>query len=212
MCFSATASFVAAGAIGAVGAATLALRPEPRRLAFALIPSFFAAQQAVEGFIWLAMNKDGAAPAGLTIAYLFFAQIFWPAYTPFAVLAMERDQRRRWALWILLAGGLTVSGALGFILFNHHYTVQVVRHSLSYTSNHLFETRLVGLYVLATIAPLLISRHRYVLAFGATVLLGSIVTQIAFHYAAASVWCYFAAVASVFVFLHIRRRSRSNAR
>jgi len=208
MCFSPTASFVAAGALAGVGAATLAQKPERKRLAFALIPLIFAAQQAVEGTIWLALDANRAPPEALSVAYLFFAQIFWPAYTPLAVLLMEAEKRRRWALMILLVTGLVVSGGLAVILTRHDYSVRLVRHSLQYASDRQFENYWIGLYILATVAPLLISPHRYVMAFGVTVLVGSVVTAYAFYYAAASVWCYFAAIGSVFVFLHMRRRTR----
>ena len=207
MCFSASASFGAAALLGAVGVATLAQKPERKRLAFALIPLFFASHQLIEGFVWLTI-AGGAPPEGLVIAYLLLAQVFWPAYTPFSVLLMENDPRRRLALWLLFAVGLMVSAALATILFTNEYSVRVVRHSLQYATDHQFEDRLLGLYLVAVAAPLLISRHRYVIAFGGVILAGSMVTQLVFYYAAASVWCFFAAVASVFVFLHIRRQNR----
>ena len=208
MCFSAAASFTAAGVIGAVGVATLAQKPEPKRLAFALIPLIFALHQLIEGFIWLSVGTGAEPSAFLTVAYLFLAQIFWPTYTPLSVLLIEQDKRRRWALMMLLAVGLIVSGVLGGVLIGSEYTVRAVSGSLSYTTDHQFEKRLLELYLLATAAPLLISRHRYVMAFGGVILIGSIVTQLAFYYAAASVWCFFAAIGSPLVFLHVRRQAR----
>jgi len=121
---------------------------------------------------------------------------------------MEDEPRRRWALALLLVAGLMVSGSLTYILLRHDYSVSVVEHSLRYATDHRFEDRLIGLYLVATTAPLLISRHRYVMAYGGVVLTGSVATQLLFHHAAASVWCFFAAIGSVFVFLHIRRRAR----
>lgn len=208
MCFSAAASFTVAGALYAVGAATLAQRPERKRLAFAFIPVIFAAHQTLEGFIWLALGKDFAPPQALIGAYLFLAQIFWPVFTPLSVLLMENEPRRRLALWILLAAGLTVSIILLIILLGHQYTVSIVNGSVRYATDHEFEKQLLGAYLVATTAPLLVSRHRYVIAFGAAVLAGSIVTQIAFYTTGASVWCFFAAIASVLVFMHVRRQAR----
>ena len=207
MCFSAAASFTTAAVIGAIGVGALAQRPEKKRLPFAAIPLIFAAHQAIEGAIWLSIG-DGAPPQALVLAYLFIAQIFWPIYTPLAVLVMESDRRRRLSLWILLAAGAAVSAAMAFIMLRHNYSVEIVNHSLHYATQAEFEKQLIGLYVVATTAPLLLSPHRYVIAFGATVLLAAIVTELAFYYAGASVWCFFAAIASGFVFLHIRRRKR----
>lgn len=208
MCFSAAASFTAAAVIGAIGAATLAQKPEKRRFAFALIPLVFAAHQTIEGFVWLSLGGGVAPPGALVAAYLFFAQIFWPTFTPFSVLLFECGERRRWALWILLAAGVFVSGAMVFILVQHDYAVTIVNHSLRYATNHEFEARLSGLYLVTTTAPFLIARHRYVMAFGGAVLFGSIITQMFFYETAASVWCFFAALSSVFVFLHIHRQAR----
>ncbi len=207
MCFSAAASFTAAAVIGGVGVATLAQKPKPKDLAFAAIPAIFAVHQAIEGAIWLHLH-DGAVPYALIAAYLLIAQVLWPAYIPLSVILMEPKRRRRPALWILLAAGLFVSGGLAFILASHRYGVTVIADGLRYATDHEFEYRLLGLYLLATTAPLFLSRHPYVVAFGAVTLAGALVTVIAFYYAAASVWCFFSALASVLVFLHVRRSRR----
>ena len=210
MCFSAAASFTSAVVIGAIGVATLAQKPEKRRLPFALIPLVFAVHQAIEGFIWLSFGASIAPSAVLVGAYLFFAQVFWPTFTPLSVLFFERGERRRGALWILLAVGAFVSVAMAIILMQHDYTVTIVDHSLRYATDQQFEARFSGLYLVATTTPLLIARHRYVMAFGAAVLANAIVTQLVFYDTAASVWCFFAALSSAFVFLHIRRQSRQS--
>ena len=205
MCFSAPASFTAAAIIGAVGIATLAQRPAPRLMAFAAIPLVFATHQAIEGFIWLSVNRNAAPPQALVGAYLFIAQVFWPTFTPLSVLLFESGRRRRQALGVLLLTGLAVSGTLGAILFQDEFSVRAVAHGLYYGVGERVENPVVGLYVMATTAPLLMSRHRFVLLFGICVLVGSVVTELFFFGAQASVWCFFAAVASVFVFLHVRR-------
>ncbi len=208
MCFSPAASFAAAALLTGVGVATLAQRPEKKRLAFALIPLIFAVHQLIEGGIWLSLGSSGAPPREQVVAYLFLAQVFWPTYTPLSVLLMESEERRRWSLYILLAGGLVVSVAMAVILIQNDYTVRVVNHSLRYATDHEFEKQLVGLYVLATTAPLILSRHRYVMAFGGAVLAGSVITELAFHYTGTSVWCFFAAISSPLVFFHIRRQAK----
>lgn len=206
MCFSPEASFAAAAVLGAVGAATLSWRPPPGHLPFALIPAIFAFHQCIEGLIWLQI-RAGAPPGALVFAYLFIAQVFWPVYTPLAVLAMERGRIRRAALVILLVG-VVVAIALASVLLQQAYSVVVAHHSLRYSVGHQFGNLMIGLYILATVAPLLISQHRYVVAFGAAAFVGAVVTTLAYTHAAASVWCFFAALASVFVFFHVRRQAR----
>ncbi len=175
-------------------------------MAFAAIPLIFAVHQTIEGAIWLFLNHGEVVPNALVVAYLLIAQVLWPAYIPATVLLMER--RRRPGLWILLAAGLIVSGSLAFILVQHHYTVTAVADGLRYATDLEFERRLLELYLLAVVAPLFLSRHLYVIIFGAVTLAGAIVTMLAFYFAAASVWCFFSALASIIVFLHIRRSRR----
>lgn len=208
MCFSATASFTAAAVLAGVGAATLAQRPAPGETAFAAIPLIFAVHQAIEGVIWTTLP---AAPSqALVIAWLAIAQVLWPTYVPLAVLMMEKN-RRRPGLWALLAAGLFVSGALALILIRHPYTVTATGDGLRYATDLLFETRLLALYFLATVAPLFLSRRPFVVVFGAATLAGAAATVAAFYLASASVWCFFAAIASVFVFFHQRRMKRLRA-
>lgn len=209
MCFSPEASFAAAAVLGAAGAATLSWKPPPRHLPFALIPLVFALQQSIEGSIWLSVLAGRAPPDALVFAYLFIAQVFWPVYTPLAALAMERDRRRRAALFMLLVAGVGVAVALGAVLLRHDYSVAAEQHSLRYfAGRYPLGNFMIGLYMLATVGPLLASQYRYVAAFGAVVFVGALVTAAAYNYAAASVWCFFAAAASLLVFLHVRGQAR----
>ncbi|MEZ5893187.1 MAG: DUF6629 family protein [Parvularculaceae bacterium] len=152
MCFSATASFTASAFLAGVGAATLAQKPAPREAAFAAIPLIFAAHQAIEGVIWLKLGAGSDAPQPLVIAYLLIAQVLWPAFIPASVIMMETN-RRRWGLWVLLAAGLFVSGALAMVLIRHPYSVSAVADGLRYATDHRFEERLLGLYLVTTTAP-----------------------------------------------------------
>lgn len=209
MCFSPEASFAAAAVLGAAGAAGLAQKPERAHLAFAMFPLFFAAHQAVEGLIWLSFEAGQAPPDALIFAYLFIAKVFWPAYAPFTALLMERARPRRLALFILLVLGLAVSATLASPLLEHDYSARIVRRSIRYAAGeHPFGAAMIGLYVLTVVAPLLIARHFWVNAFGVVVFIGGAATALAFNYASASVWCFFAALASLTVFLHIRRQPR----
>lgn len=53
MCFSATASFSVAAITAMIGIAAVKHVKRPRDLMVAGVPVLFAAQQAVEGFLWL---------------------------------------------------------------------------------------------------------------------------------------------------------------
>jgi len=203
MCFSATASFAAAGGLALIGAATLLRRPSPRMALLAATPLLFAAHQAIEGAIWLGVGA-GVPSQTLIKVWVFIAEVFWPTFTPLAVLLLTRGRRRRQGLAALLATGAIVSGYFLIILLRNDFSVSVVNGSLRYLPAEPTAHNLPGLYLLATVAPLLIARERFVLAFGVAVLAGAIVTELFFSYAGPSVWCFFAAIASVCAYLAVR--------
>lgn len=203
MCFSATASFAAAGALALVGAATLMERPSARMRVFAAAPLIFAGQQAIEGFIWLGV-RDGPPPQALIEAWVFIAEVFWPTFVPLAVILLTPGRRRRTGLFALLLTGIFVSGYFLMVLIRNDFEVSVAQGNLRYTPEHRAPHDLPGLYLLATVAPLLIARERFVLAFGIAVLSGAAVTELFFRHAGPSVWCFFAAIASVCAYLAVR--------
>ena len=83
MCFSATASFSAASITAVIGVATLRQVQHPRELPLAAMPLIFAVQQAIEGALWLQLSaaRSKEAVAALSLNFLVFAKVLWPAYT-----------------------------------------------------------------------------------------------------------------------------------
>lgn len=211
MCFSATASFAAAGGLALVGAATLLERPSPRMSLLAATPLIFAAHQAIEGFVWLGISAGGPAQA-LVKTWVFIAEVFWPTYVPLAVFRLTPGRRRRQGLFALLLTGLVVSGYFLFVLMRSDFSVTEVGGNLRYAPQEPAPNDLPGLYLLATVAPLLIARERFVLAFGLAVLAGAVVTELYFAHAGPSVWCFFAAIASACAFLAVREESAAHRR
>lgn len=169
----------------------------------ATTPLLFAVHQAIEGAIWLGVH-DGVVSQALIKAWVFIAEIFWPTYTPLAILAVTRGRRRRQGLAALLVTGLIVSGYFLMILLQNDFTVSAVNGNLLYQPEEPAAHNLPGLYLLAAVAPLLIARERFVLAFGVAVLAGAIVTELFFIHAGPSVWCFFAAIASGCAYLAVR--------
>jgi hypothetical protein len=114
MCFSATASFIAAGATFAVGAAALSRVDSPRALTLAAMPMIFTVQQGIEGILWLDLPMDpaGTMSASLSFLFLFFAYVFWPVYVPIAVLLIEPSKRFRRPLMVCAAVGIGLGGHL----------------------------------------------------------------------------------------------------
>ncbi|MGA3001898.1 MAG: DUF6629 family protein [Acetobacteraceae bacterium] len=207
MCFSATASFVTAGLTGSIGIVSLVRVTEPRQLALAATPLFFASQQCVEGLLWLNLPvaPDGPGSAGLTLLFLVFAQVFWPVYAPFAVLLPEPNKRRRRVLLGCLAIGSGVGGWCLWSLLSHAHGAVIRDGHVVYVTEPRHSDGLALAYLAATCLPPLLSSWRTVAALGVIVLVGCVVAYELYWQAFASVWCFFAAAASAVILGHFEQ-------
>ena len=218
MCFSATASFSAGALLLGIGALTLrsALAARQRRaLLFAAIPLLFAAQQLIEGVIWLSFSAD--APllnSVMTHVYSFFSHVLWPVYIPVAVLLIEPEGWRRHALIGFVAAGAALGAYLLVVLMAYPVVSRPTGQHIEYDSPHFFAAVTMTLYLLSTAITPLLSTHRMVVVFGALALLSFGAAYAFYATWFISVWCFFAALLSAVVYLHFGvrdlNRSRSN--
>lgn len=204
MCFSPTASFTAAAVIGALGLVAVSRARTPSELPLAMTPLLFAAQQALEGFIWLRLPiaPQGAATGALILTYLVFAQVLWPVWGPAAMLCLEQDPRRRRLMAPWLAVGVAVSAYLLWGLLSRGDGASIAEGHISYETGQVHLTAAGAGYLAAIGLPPLMSSSRSVLVFGIIVMFGWIVAYIAYQQAFQSVWCFFAAAASVVLVAH----------
>ena len=203
MCFSATASFTAGALLVGVGTLTLKSVSRPRDLPFAAIPLLFAIQQLSEGVIWLTFRYE--APQLNTImthVYSFFSHVLWPVYVPVAVLLMEPSGWRRRALLVFVAAGVAVGVYLLYVMVAYPVFSRPTGQHIEYVSPHFFAAVTMTLYLMSITFSLFLSTHRTVTVFGALALLSFAAAY--FFYATwfISVWCFFAALLSVVVYLH----------
>ena len=91
MCFSANASFGSGIILAVISVASLKKVQYPTHIYFAAIPLIFCIQQIIEGLLWLALIDPVYASLEKvsTYSFLFFAQVIWPIWIPFAVLSLE---------------------------------------------------------------------------------------------------------------------------
>ncbi|HKQ29664.1 MAG TPA: DUF6629 family protein [Burkholderiales bacterium] len=212
MCFSATASFVAAGALSVTGVVTLRMVSCRAEIPFATIPLLFAIQQAVEGLIWLSL-RNGPLPAGapLTFLYSLFSHVFWPIFVPFAVGCLETVRWRKRALAVCQAVGLGAGLYLLYSIVRFPLTARVLDDHIAYDGTHLYILPVMALYLIATCVSSLLSGYRIIQVFGALSLI-SFVTAYVIHTATfVSVWCFFAAVLSSIVWLYFRQSRKTSA-
>jgi len=213
MCFSASASFSAASLL--VGLGTLTWRAARQRCErpFAAIPLLFAAQQFIEGVVWLTFSHD--APqlnAVMTYAYSAFSHLLWPVYVPLAVLLIEPPGWRRQALGACVAAGMVVSTWLLLSIAEAGIVSRPSGHHIEYVSPHYFAIATMALYLLSTSASQLLSTHGAARAFGLLALLSFGAAYVAYTTWFISVWCYFAAALSAVVLLHFISRPEPRKR
>lgn len=214
MCFSPEADFVAAAVVGTIGVATLRQVREPRELIVGALPMLFALHQFVEGFVWLSLRgqvSTGLGQAAIDV-YVVYAYAVLPIIVPIGFWLIEPSPRhRRWILPFIALGAV-----VGLYLLWHvtSHTVTATGHdaAISYATN-IPEGYLAGVgYVIATCVPALLSSRRYLQWFGVVNLVGVGVAATVHRVEFASVWCLYAALASLLILEHFRRQRRLNAR
>jgi hypothetical protein len=209
MCFSAAANFVGSGFLGAVGVVTLAKVKHRRELLFATLPILFAVHQFIEGFVWLGL--DGILSPAVThdmgAAFMLYAQGLLPFVIPLSVLLFEpnRSSRQRMVPFVVLGGATTLYILWALAAFPTD--VYVKANSIVYINPATNNTWVAVLYVIATCGSLFFSEVRAMALFGAANLTILLVVMAFKRYAFTSLWCAYAAVASVIILAYFWKSS-----
>ena len=207
MCFSATASFTVAAATAVIGIALLRHVRYPKEILVAIVPLLFALQQTVEGMLWLQLSgppgKDNVA--GLTLAFLLFAQVLWPVYTAIAVVLVEPDYRRRAILYAIAVAGMMLSVYLATGLLGDTQVARIQGNSIAYGARYNPLSWQQIPYIICTGLPPLISSHKPIRIFGIAILIGFFISAYFFVATFVSVWCFFAAAGSVLLYFCFKR-------
>ena len=207
MCFSATASLAAGIFLTGVGVVTLRMARQRSQMPYAAIPLLFAIQQPSEGVIWLTFRYEAPQLNVLmTHVYSFFSHVLWPAYVPVAVLLIEPPGPRRRALLVFVSAGVAVGAYLLYFLVAFPVVSRTIGQHVEYVSPHFFAAAVITLYLLSTAFSPILSTHRMVKVFG-VLALSSFAAAYAFYATwFISVWCFFAALLSVVVYLQFLPR------
>ncbi len=213
MCFSATVSFSAAAATGAIGTATLSQSSGWREKPLAAIPLVFAAQQLLEGGQWLVLEgvRLPVSSGLLANGYALLAFALWPVLFATAVLLVEPERRRRLAMVALALLGAFVALYGLLHISAHPYDACILGHSIVYSAHTSYPHVIFAAYLVSGFAPLLLTSHRIIRRFGAIVAAGLAVAWLAFFKARFSVWCFFSAAASLVLYFHFARAARARA-
>lgn len=207
MCFSAPASFIAGTALSAIGAAALRRTESRSEIPFALIPLLFGIQQLTEGIIWLTFSNDAPLlKQTMTNIYSGFSHVLWPIYVPLAVGIFEAVRWRKKAIFSFLIPGIAVGLYLLYFIVTLPMVAEVVGKHIVYDSPHFYIVPVMVLYLTATCVSTFFSSHGFVKMFGGLMLLSFIAAYIIHVRALVSVWCFFAAVLSLLIYIHLRFR------
>ena len=201
MCFSATANFVGSGVLGALGVVTLTKVKHRRELLFASLPTLFAVHQFMEGFVWLGLDGilSPAVTRDMGAAFMLYAQGLLPFLLPLSVLLFEPDvqSRRRMLPFLVIGGGTTLYILWALTAFSSQVFIE--KNSIVYINPATNNAAIALLYIVATCGSLLFSKVRAMIIFGAANLTILLIVLAVKRYAFTSVWCAYAAVASVII-------------
>ncbi|MBL8706983.1 MAG: hypothetical protein JNM30_19170 [Rhodospirillales bacterium] len=214
MCFSATASFVTAAMTGAVGLVAMTRARDRRALPLAAAPLVFGVQQGIEGLLWLHLSAapTGAMTSALAFLFLVVALVLWPVYAPVAVLLVEPGERRRRLMRLCLAVGGGVSAYMLWWILTRPPAAVIADGHIVYVTGLGHAAAIAPAYLVATSLPLLSSSRRSVVALGGIVAAGSVVAYGFYWEAFVSVWCFFAAAASLAILGHFEHAHRRRQR
>jgi hypothetical protein len=210
MCFSATVSYSATAVLVTTGlyAAHLARRLPAPYWMWAVIPAFFGMQQAFEGRVWQMLETEGSGAAvPYALGFHFFSHFLWLWWIPLCSYLVEPGKIRKRVI-----GGCVIFGAFAgtlvysVMLFHPEWmSVAVREHSIHYSFSVPYRTSIhlpitpAALYALTILVPLLVSSHSKIRIFGVLVALSMMLTSEAYSAAYVSVWCFFAAVLSLYL-------------
>jgi hypothetical protein len=209
MCFSAAANFVGSSALGVIGAVTLTKVKHRRELLFASLPMLFAVHQFIEGFVWLGLDGilSPAVAHDMGAAFMLYAQGLLPFLLPLSVLLFEPDTKSRKRMRPFLAIGIATALYILWALTAYPLQVYVKGNSIVYINQATNNTAVAIFYVIATCGSLFFSKIKPMIIFGAANLAILLIVMEVKRYAFTSLWCAYAAIASLIILVYFWRSS-----
>jgi hypothetical protein len=190
--------------LGTLGVLTFTRVKHRRELLFAALPTLFAVHQFIEGFVWLGL--DGVLSPAVThatgAAFMLYAQGLLPFLLPLIVVLFEPTAKNRRRMLPFLVVGTGTALYILWALTAYSLEVYVKNNSIVYINPATNNTAVAVLYVIATCGSLLFSRIRDMVLFGAANLTILLIVLAVKRYAFTSLWCAYAAVASVIILVY----------
>ncbi len=172
-----------------------------RELLFASLPTLFAVHQFIGGFVWLGLDGilSPAVTHNMGAAFMLYAQGLLPFLLPLSVMLFEPTlKRRRRMLPFLVIGSATALYVL-WALTAFPTQVFIKGNSIDYLNPATNNVIVSIVYVVATCGSLFFSEVSDMIVFGAANLIILVIVMVVKSYAFTSLWCAYAAAASVIV-------------
>lgn len=213
MCFSATASFGSGVILAVIGVVTLKITRKPSHLVFAFIPILFAIQQISEGFVWLTLQNVAYARWQSIPIHIFmvFAHIVWPLWISLSALLLEKGEARKKILSVLFAIAILLSSSEVYYMLQTTITAEISGHYVKYIFEYPPVYVIVTdiLYGLVTIVPCFVSGVKKMWLLGICFTVSLIFSAWFYQAHLLSVWCFFAAILSIIIYLIIDGHQKS---
>lgn len=185
-----------------------------------LVPVFFGIQQGFEGRVWQELDASRAGAAvPFALGFHFFSHFLWLWWFPLCSYLLEPTKiRKRHFLGLTIFGAVS-GGIVYFTILLHPdwMTVEVRNQSIVYDISSPYSGfasipfPASGLYALIVLVPLIFSRNQYLRIFGVMIALSMVLASVSYGYAFVSVWCFFAAVLSLYLVYMVRETHRKLA-
>jgi len=206
MCFSPEGDLVGGLVVTVIGLdACRHLKGRPEYRLIAPFPILLGLHQIDETFVWWQLQHHVPHSVGIVAMwiYLLFAFAVLPTLVPTMVLLLEPRSRRR-VIAPFVALGVVTSAVLLETMLSHHPSAQLGSYHIAYTVGLQHGVVVIGLYILATCGSMLVSGLRNVRWFGLVNLVAVIVLARLCANGFTSLWCFYAALASGAIALHLR--------
>jgi hypothetical protein len=207
VCFSPEGDLVGGLIVTAIGVDTCRhLRGRQEYVLLAVMPLVLGAHQLIETSVWWQLRGDVPHEIGRIAMwmYLLIALVVVPVLVPFAVMMLEPTRLRRLSIAPYVVLGTAVAVVLLLTMLHGPVTVRLGSYHLAYSIGLRHGVLVVGLYVLATCGALLTSGYRDIVIFGLANLAAVIILARLTADGFTSLWCFYAALASGAICLHMR--------
>jgi hypothetical protein len=208
MCFSAPASFIASVVVGSLGVWSSSLIHSRKQVGLGIIPFHFSLHQFIEGLMWLNLEGKGAREVSLALGYVytFLSGFVWPIWMPACLIPLTTKHKR--TLWGFVFSGVIFASYSYYLILKGGLEPRIMGGHIDYTNMTLYY---FIIYCFISITPFFLVQHpaAWVFKVFGVLLFSSFLAGYIIHIrCAASIWCFFAAISSIWILILLRELNK----